>query len=57
MKFAAIVTALSAATALAAPAPEIEVRQDGAVNMMATAAPQWTITNMKRVCVRAFLPS
>jgi hypothetical protein len=56
MKFAAIVAALSA-TALAAPAPEIEVRQDGAVNMMATAAPQWTITNMKRVCVRALLPS
>jgi hypothetical protein len=49
MKVTAILSLL-AASAIAAPAAEIEARQDGAVNMMVTAAPQWTITNMKRVC-------
>ncbi len=51
MKFSAtILAAVLSATAFAAPAPELEVRQTAAVNMMVTAAPQWTIEKMKRVC-------
>jgi len=49
MKFStAFITTIFAAGALANPVPQSSTTDD--VNMMVTAAPQWTIENMKRVC-------
>lgn len=51
MKFTAIIFAtLSATGALAAPAPASDSTNLDGVSQMAAATPQWTITNMKRVC-------
>lgn len=50
MKFAIAATLLSISGAFAAPAPEPATE---VVNMMATAAPQWTIQSLKRPCNKA----
>lgn len=51
MKFTStLIAAILSTVALAAPANELVERQSGTVSMMVAAAPEWTITSMKRVC-------